>query len=63
MRDELIRRIRTDHDTNVKELKMLSAIIRIPKLCQDYQVALRKRYKAKTIKFIKKDAISFMVDQ
>ena len=36
IREELIRRMKGSHDANLKELKMLNSIIRIPKLCQDF---------------------------
>lgn len=62
IRDEILRRMRGEHDTVVKELKMLNAVIKIPKLCHDFQVALRKRFKDKQIKQLQQQAIAQMVD-
>ena len=56
--DELIQRLKSIHDTNMRELKMLNTVIRIPKLCQDFQMALRQRYEADRIKKMQKQAIA-----
>jgi hypothetical protein len=35
------------YDLNIKDLKMLSTIIRIPKMCSEFQSALRQKNEAK----------------
>lgn len=43
VKDVLIGRIREAHDFNFNELKKMNTVLRIPKMCQEFQQAFRKR--------------------
>ena len=43
VKDELIRRVKEENAINVKDLKMLYTIIKIPKMTTDFQRDLRKK--------------------
>ena len=45
VKDVLIRRVREEHVTNFKELKRVSTVLKIPKLCEEFQKSFFKRVK------------------
>lgn len=42
VKDELIKRIKVDYDENMRDLKRLHAILRMPYACQQYQKVVRR---------------------
>ena len=43
-KDELIKRLKAENELNVADLKMVSSIIKVPRICTDFHKALRKKY-------------------
>ena len=43
VKDVIIRRVREAHDTNFKELKRVNTILRLPRMCDEFQKAAYKR--------------------
>jgi len=41
--EEITNRAKAEYDKNLKELKMLNTIVRIPHMCEQFQRALRQR--------------------
>ena len=42
IKDEIIKRYKKEFELNMKDLKMLKSILKIPVLCQEFQRAFRK---------------------
>ena len=59
---ELQNRLKADLDRNLKEMKEMSAILRIPTLTAEFQRMLRAKETEKKIEADKKKAISHMVE-
>ena len=36
VKDEIIKRMKSELDTNIRDLKMLNTIVRIPTMCQEF---------------------------
>lgn len=62
VKDELNRRMSAEHDINVRDLKQLNTIIRIPNLCLQFQNALRNRREAKRLTSYQKQALKQLVE-
>ena len=41
VKDEIVKRMKAEHDLNVRDLKMLNTIVRIPTMCLEFQRAVR----------------------
>ena len=50
VKDELIRRVKHENAQNVKDLKMLYTILRIPKMTADFQRDLRNKNDQEKVK-------------
>ena len=45
-RDKLIKRLKAENEQNISDLKILSSVIKVPRICTDFHQALRKKYDA-----------------
>ena len=61
VKDELVKRLRIAHETNLKELKVVSTVLRIPRMCQDFHNAMRKRFEREQLEKIQKNAFDQML--
>ena len=43
-KDELIQRLKAENKLNISDLKMVSSVIKVPRICTDLHKALRKKY-------------------
>ena len=43
-KEELIQRLRAENEINVRDLKMVNTIIKIPRMCTDFHKAMRQRH-------------------
>ena len=43
-KDELIKRLKAENELNISDLKMVSSVIKVPRICTDFHKALRKKY-------------------
>ena len=57
VKDELARRLKAENDLNLKNLKQLNTIIKIPKLTTEYHRSLRKKNEEERLKEYKKEAM------
>lgn len=62
LKEEISKRIKAEYDKNVKDLKMLNTIVRIPTMCQEFQRIIRTRKDQKRFMQFQKQAINQLVD-
>ena len=58
IKEEIMKRLKKDHDLNLKDLKMVNTVLRVPTMTLEFQKALRARKSDKKLAEFHKQAIS-----
>ena len=60
VKDTIIEKLKQDQSKNSHDLKVLNAVIRLPRMANDFHRALRRRYEADKMKGIEEQAIKVL---